>query len=169
MIPVLLLEKIREQIERTRHLLAYVPEDRLAWRPPTPPGAPEMRPLGNLIGHLLDCLAGFCAALYAAQPERLAHFMALRERPVNDVCPPEQAARRIDEYLKCIEEGFSVVSADDLLRRIPTVFVPHGEPLFTLLLGNLEHLINHKMQLFFYLRLLGAPVVTADLYGLRGV
>ena len=40
--------------------------------------------------------------------------------------------------------------------------------MLTLLLGNLEHLVNHKHQLFSYLKLLGAPVRTPDLYRLRG-
>jgi len=38
----------------------------------------------------------------------------------------------------------------------------------TLLLGNLEHLINHKHQLFSYLKQMGVPVATPDLYQLRG-
>jgi hypothetical protein len=38
----------------------------------------------------------------------------------------------------------------------------------TLLLGNLEHLINHKHQLFLYLKLMGVPVGTPDLYQFRG-
>jgi hypothetical protein len=32
----------------------------------------------------------------------------------------------------------------DLGRKLPTVFVTEGEPIVNLLLGNLEHLINHK-------------------------
>jgi hypothetical protein len=51
---------------------------------------------------------------------------------------------------------------------LPTVFVPQEELLMTILLGNLEHLMNHKYQLFFYLKLLGIPVATQDLYKLRG-
>jgi hypothetical protein len=51
---------------------------------------------------------------------------------------------------------------------IPSVFVPEGESLLTLLLGNLEHLINHKYQLFFYLKLLGLPVTSRDIYHWRG-
>jgi hypothetical protein len=39
----------------------------------------------------------------------------------------------------------------------------------TLLLGNLEHLVNHKYQLFFYLKMLGVPLGTPDLYRLRGM
>jgi hypothetical protein len=48
------------------------------------------------------------------------------------------------------------------------VFVPEGESLMTLLVGNLEHLINHKYQLFLYLKLLGLPVSSRDLYHWRG-
>ncbi len=36
--------------------------------------------------------------------------------------------------------------------------------LLTLLLGNLEHLINHKHQLFVYLKMMGMNVKTSDLY-----
>jgi hypothetical protein len=42
--------------------------------------------------------------------------------------------------------------------------VAEGEPVMTLLLENFEHLMNHKYQLFFYLKLLGTGVNTSDLY-----
>jgi hypothetical protein len=51
---------------------------------------------------------------------------------------------------------------------VATVFVERGEPLLTLLLGNLEHLINHKHQLFTYLKQMGVDVNTRDLYRFRG-
>jgi hypothetical protein len=70
-------------------------------------------------------------------------------------------------YAKHIEEGFSLCGSDDLARMLPTVFAP-AESLMTLLLGNLEHLINHKHQLFVYLKLLGVPVATGDIYVWRG-
>lgn len=70
-------------------------------------------------------------------------------------------------YENCIREGFALLKDDDLARLIPTVFVPDGEPLITILLGNLEHFINHKYQLFFYLKLLGVEVTTSDLYRIR--
>jgi len=50
---------------------------------------------------------------------------------------------------------------------LSTVFVKEGETLLTLLLGNLEHLINHKHQLFTYLKLLGVAVTSQDLYHFR--
>ena len=45
---------------------------------------------------------------------------------------------------------------------------PEGEALLTLLLGNLEHFINHQYQLFAYLKMLGVPLGTRDLYVWRG-
>jgi uncharacterized damage-inducible protein DinB len=154
-----LLEKIREQFERTSHLMGLVPTAQLGWKPD-----PRAWTAGQLLGHLLECMAGFCAVLAAAEPQRLAHFLALRELPVS---PPEEAASRIAIYGAHIEEGFGLLTDADLARRLPTVFVAHGELLLTLLLGNLEHLINHKHQLFTYLKQMGVPVATPDLYRFR--
>jgi hypothetical protein len=168
-LPPLILAKLREQIDRTEHLLAHIPADQLEWRPrwPTPEPSQGM-PLSRLLGHLLTCLAGFCAALHAAHRDRLAHFERLRARPVNHHCGLDEARQRLREYMAHIEEGFALLSDDDLARRIPTVFVPEGEALLTLLLGNLEHFINHKHQLFGYLKALGIPLGTRDLYVWRG-
>jgi uncharacterized damage-inducible protein DinB len=146
-----LLEKIGEQIERTSHLIGLVPAEQLAWRP-----RPADWTTGELLGHLLDCISGFCAVLAAAEPQRLAHFGKLREIPAT-----------IEIYRAHIEEGFAVLTDADLARRVPTVFVAQGESILTLLLGNLEHLINHKHQLFTYLKQMGVPVATPDLYRFR--
>ena len=123
--------------------------------------------MGKLLGHLLDCMAGFCALLYALDKEKLAHFVKLRDLEVNHFCGIEEAQARLREYMRHIDEGFALLDDSDLGRMLPTVFVPEGEPVLTLLLGNLEHLINHKYQLFVYLRLLGVRVGTSDLYRIR--
>jgi hypothetical protein len=158
-----LFAKIDEQIERTSRLIGLLPVDRLAWQPP-------MRgawPAAVLLGHLLECLAGFCAVLYVVEPERLRHFAELRDRPVNHVCGKDEARGRLNEYRGHIHEGFEVLRDTELGRPVPTIFVPGGEAILTLLLGNLEHLINHKHQLFTYLRLLNVDVSSADLYRFR--
>ena len=50
-----------------------------------------------------------------------------------------------------IDRGFQCCTDGDLAgRRIATVFVPEGETVLTLLLGNFGRLENHKYQLFFY-------------------
>jgi hypothetical protein len=162
-------DKVLEALERTEHLVSLVPADRLEWRPATDVvPLPPMTDLGHLLGHLLDCAAGFCAALHAAYPAQLGDFADLRELSVNHACRPEDAAKRLEQYSRCIARGFELCTDEELGRNIPTGFEPQGERLVTLLLGNLEHLLNHKHQLFFYLKLLGVPVRSSDLYRFRG-
>jgi hypothetical protein len=72
------------------------------------------------------------------------------------------------DYMIHIEEGFALLTDADLARQIPTVFVPEGEALLTLLLGNLEHFINHKYQLFAYLKCSAcrsAPAISTSFAG----
>jgi hypothetical protein len=147
-----LLDKVLEQIERTSHLIGLIPESQVEWAP-----GPGAWSTAELCAHLLECMAGFCAVLVAAEPQRLAHFERLRGHP----------APGIAIYRSHIQEGFALLTDADLARQIPTVFVARGELLLTLLLGNLEHLINHKHQLFTHLRQMGVPVATPDLYEFR--
>jgi hypothetical protein len=157
--------KIDEQIERTEHLIRLVPSDKIGWDPRLPQGSTDV---GHLVGHLLDCMAGFCAVFHAAFPQHLAKFSELQSWPVNHFCRQEEALSRIQRYAGHIAQGFDLCTDNDLPQIVPSVFVPQGEPLATLLLGNLEHLISHKYQLFFYLKLMGIPVTSRDIYRWRG-
>src|ERR1700722_11468806 len=158
-----LLLKIHEQIDRTVHLIHLLPVDQLNWAPQIP----GTWPIELLLGHLLDCLAGFCAVLAAVEPLRLAHFSQLRSMPVNHPCSPGEAITRIALYQARIEEGFDLLEDPSLNKTVGTVFVESGETLLSLFLGNLEHLVNHKHQLFMYLKQMGLDVTTRDLYKFR--
>jgi hypothetical protein len=120
-----------------------------------------------LLGHLLECLAGFCAVFYSACPEQRAATEELRSLKVNHFCTPDEALERMRVYANRIGEGFDACSDEDLRRVLPTVFT-EGESVATLLLGNLEHLISHKYQLFMYLKMSGVPLTTRDIYCWRG-
>jgi hypothetical protein len=161
-------DKILGAVERTIHLTHLVPKTQLQWGPPPSASPNPPMNLGYLLGHLLDCVAGFCAVLYAAHPAELQDFERLRALEVNHSCAPDDAAHRLEHYSSCILKGFEFLSDEDLSHEIPTAFALDGEPLITLLLGNFEHLINHKYQLFFYLKLRGVPVTSEDLYRFRG-
>jgi hypothetical protein len=156
--------KVREQIEKTQQLIRLIPSGHTEWNPRWPGGSFDT---GHLLGHLLECLAGFCAVFHAAFPQQLQGMEELRFLPVNHLCQPDEAILRIRAYAKWIEAGFDQCSEEDLQRMLPTIFAI-GESVTTLLLGNLEHLINHKYQLFAYLKMLGVPVTTRDLYCWRG-
>lgn len=163
-----LREKIFETIERTQHLVSLASAQRLDWHPGTVNAAKGFLDLGHLMGHLLECLSGFCAVFYAAFPEKMGYLSDLRSLEVNHCCTAEEANRRIQEYARWIAQAFDVCKDSDLTRVLPTVFDPAGETVAMLLLGNLEHLINHKYQLFFYLKMQGMPVGSRDLYHWRG-
>lgn len=156
-----------QSIEKTAQLISLIKPRQLSYRPSVPPGCLPATDLGHLLGHLLDCLAGFCAAFGAAFPKGLASLEELRKSRVNHFCGPAEALNRIAIYRKEIVRGFRVCTDKDLKRKLRTVFRPEGEPLLAILLANLEHLLNHKYQLFFYLRLLGEPVGTKELYYLK--
>lgn len=156
--------KLQEQIDKTEHLIRLIPPANLHWHPPTSSAAMDF---GHLLGHILECLAGFCAVFNAAFPDRVTGIELLRSLPVNHFCPPEEALGRIPAYTATIKQGFELCTDEDLARLLPTLFA-NAESLSTLLLGNLEHVINHKHALFMYLKLSGVPVGTGDLYQFRG-
>lgn len=164
LLPDLLLRKIEEQAERIQHLLSLASTLPPGWTPPIA-GA---RPIEWLYGHLLECLAGFCAVCYAAYPDDLSHVLELRDERLDRACSRETALERLPVFLGLVRDGVAAVRQEDLARPIPTVFVPEGEALLTLLLGNLEHLISHKYQLLTYLKLAGVTVGTPDIYRFRG-
>ena len=157
-----ILAKLAEQVERAEHLLELLPPDKTEWRP-----VPDAMRACDLLGHLLECLAGFCATLYVVDKEKLAHFAGLRGLEVDHCCGIEEARSRMRDYMARIEEGFTVLSDKALAMNVPTVFAAEGETILSLLLANLEHFINHKYQLFFYLKMMGVRVGTDDLYRLR--
>jgi len=154
-----ILSKIEDQADRAEHLLELIPDDKLNWFP-----CEGSMAVCEVLGHLLECFAGFCATSYVLYPQQLAHFADLRNRPVNHCCSKDEARERIAEYLNCVREGFRILTDEDLSLRIPTVLDREPRSVATILLGNLEHLTNHKYQLFFYLKLLGLKVATVDLY-----
>jgi hypothetical protein len=164
-----LAEKVMESIERTEHLVSLVPANLLNWRPELGSKAAEANDLGHVLGHLLDCLGGFCAAFYRAFPSELADFQELRSMTVNEFCSPDEARLKIGVLAAHIRRGFQCCTDERLSTRIPTLFVPEGQTLLSVLLGNLEHLINHKYQLFLYLKLAGLPVASRDIYRFRRV
>jgi hypothetical protein len=158
------LTKIADQIDRTSHLIASIPEDQLDWTPPFP----NAFSISTLLCHFMDCFAGFCAVLHKSYPEKLAHFIELKKLVGNGKLGPAEAQKRLGIFRDHIREGFKVVQDEDLGRKIPTVFVPDGESVLSLLLINFEHLASHKYQLFIYLRMLGRKISSKDLYHFSG-
>jgi hypothetical protein len=158
------LEKLEHQVDRCLRLCSLIPPEKVQWAPALPRGIP----LSQLLAHLCECLAGFAAVLHAAHPAELARLIELKGLLVRECASVQDATGRIARFRASIREGFAVLQDEDLTTRIPTVFVKSGEAVMSLLLVNLEHLASHKYQLFLYLRVLGVPVESRDLYHFSG-
>ena len=83
--------------------------------------------------------------------------------------------RRVEPRLRCCPASAAaarsiatpMTTSEAVERKIPTVFVPAGEPLLSLPLINHEHLASNKHQLFLY-RMMGREVDSRDHYRLSG-
>ena len=156
-----LAARILEDAALTAEMLGLAPPGSEDWRPPGWPATQGDPPfsMGRLEAHLVESMGGICACLYKLHPEEMAGFAWLKDgaaaMPARDAMADLQAAARA---------GFELVTDADLMRNLPTVFAPEGEPALAVLLVNWKHLLHHAHQLFVYLKVLGVAVDTQRLY-----
>jgi hypothetical protein len=135
-------------------LIKMVPADKLDWKP-----GPAFMSLGQLIYHLSAGIGTELRMLIAdSWPD---HGEMESNMPS---CSVQEALERLEKDKSTIREVLSEVSEEDFANKI--VSVPWGwkSPLERMALDFRDHFINHKMQLFTYLKLLGFPVNTNTLY-----
>ena len=140
-------------------LISLAPASKLDWKP----GKGDYMNLGQLLHHLSTCPGAFVAAVNNAFPPSAAFQKFIQEDLKNNKTP-EVAGREVSRGWDEAKAALTGVSPADFQARI--VAVPWGPPmpLWRTCLGMAEHWVNHKYQLFFYLKLLGRPVNTMTLY-----
>jgi len=165
---VLIREQFHQEVSLAKALVAQIPPAAAPWKPEWPAGAPPFT-VQALCWHLCDALSGVCAVLAktAAEPDPRAEDLRARLR-AGSAGTIEQSADLLAALGGFADSAFRRISDADLSRSLPTVFAASGKPVLTLLLTNLTHFTNHKYQLFVYLRMLGVPVETKDLYRFDG-
>lgn len=156
----------------TSQLMDKVDASMLDWKPAT--GSNWMT-TGQLLMHLTNCcgagMKGFVTGDWG-MPEG----MDMSELPPEEMLPPaeklpsidsvEEAKRLLEEDRKLALDMLHSVSDEDLATRITTAPWDEMEvPLGQRLLQMVDHLKQHKGQLFYYLKLQGKAVDTNDLWG----
>jgi hypothetical protein len=148
-----------------RALVARAPEGRLAWRPDE-----SFLTLGAVVQHV-------CTAVGAGLRDVVDGGWAIAPGsgegsglPPAEAFPTVQSVKEgldlIDADWKLFERSFARIDEATLntqVCRIP--WMAPGTTLAEYLLLTTEHLSNHRMQLFMYLRLMGVKVDTSNLYG----
>lgn len=162
-----LAQRFNEDIALIEELLAKVPEGQDAWRPdwPKSAGGDAAFTVAQLAAHFLMSWGGVNGCLQKLHPEKLKHLDAWKQQVAQNKNPSVAAARALLASARAhTKEGFALTEDADLVRKISTYFTPQGEVFLETLLINGKHVNHHAYQLFVYLKLLGLPVGTADLY-----
>jgi len=158
------MDKLRPSTET---LMKMAPPDKLDWKPMEG----NFLTLGQVLDHLTTGLEGVRCFItgdwgveLTPEGELPPEMEVLPPAEKFPSCDPETALKKLGESYKVAKEALGRLSEDDF--RSKRVKAPWGEegPMWAMLLSLLEHQINHKYQLFFYLKMLGLPVNTITLY-----
>ena len=151
------MQYVLDAFKPAEKMLKMVPEDKLDWKP-----GPTFMTIGQLICHLCD---GIGTELRMAidnswpKPEEMEE--AMRQIPS---CSVKEALARLEKDKSTLRHILAGLTEEEFANKI--VSVPWGwkSKLEKMSLDFREHFINHKMQLFLYLKLLGFSVNTETLY-----
>ena len=140
-------------------LISLAPASKLDWKP----GPGNVMSLGQLLHHLSTCPGGLVMAVNNAFPPGDV-FQKFVQEDLKITKTPEIAGRELSRGWDEVKAALAGISPTDFQGRM--VSVPWGPPMpmWRTCLGMAEHWVNHKYQLFFYLKLLGQPVNTMTLY-----
>ena len=157
----------------TEGLLKLVDEDALDWKPET--GSNWMT-TGQLLFHLTSA-CGFCCKGFVTGDWSVPGGEDLAEMPDEGMLPSAEkmpTAESVDQIktllatdkklaLKMIAQAGEQDLND---RKVDAPWDPTEKPLGPQLLMMVNHLAQHKAQLYYYLKLQGKPVNTAHLWGM---
>lgn len=163
----LLTSKIDENYGATLGLARKAKDAELGFRPAT--GSNWMT-LGQLLDHLGNaggtCVKGFVTGDWGLPEGAEMTMPKAEDLPAAKSVAAAVAAIEADRHLA--HEMVRKAGEKDLASRLVTApWDPRPKPLGLQCLEMVSgHLATHKAQLFYYLKLLGHPVHTGDLYGM---
>ncbi len=150
----------------TDRLLALVEDGDLDWKPSA--GSNWMT-TGQLLMHL-GTACGAAMRGFVSGDWGLPEDAEMGEQPPAEKLPAvasvAEARRLVSEDKQAALQALAASSEDDLAhKKAPAPWDPTEMLLGHRLLQMVDHLKQHKGQLFYYLKLQGKPVSTAELWG----
>ena len=169
----MLTSEMEQSYKATRGLLDQVDEGTMDWTPST--GENWMKQ-GQLLRHIVDACGAGCRGFVTGDwgfPEGVDPNNLTPEQ----MTPPVEAmpaVQSLDETRKLLEADRKIAlemlakAGEERLANEPTPapWDPTPMPLGQRLLSMVHHLITHKSQLFYYLKLQGKGVNTSHLWGM---
>ncbi len=157
----------------TGKLFDLVSDDELTWKPAS---GENWMTVGQLLMHLSDACGAGMRGFFTGD-WGLPEGMDMKEMSDQDMLPPadklpsvksvNQARNLLAADENLAKEMIGKVSESDLTTQpAPALWDPTEMILGHRLLQMVDHLRQHKGQLFYYLKLMGKPVNTMHLYGI---
>ncbi len=161
----LLKAEIENTYAVTDRLLGFVNDNDLEW---IPPSGVNWMTTGQLLMHLgSSCgapIRGFVTGDWGLPPGEIGDLPPAEKLPA--VASVAEARRLVCEDRQVALEMLFVCSEDDLGHKpAPAPWDPTPMMLGHRILQMVDHLKQHKGQLFYYLKLQGKSVSTPDLWG----
>jgi uncharacterized damage-inducible protein DinB len=151
-----LMKILDHHMDLTRKLMTLVPEGKEEYAP-----SPAFMPIGLLLTHLAESPMSFVAIVMNQFPSMEQMEAMAKERkkstPAEAVALFDTLAGQLTDALKKLQPEFYNNGM------VHTPFMGDA-PCWIVMASVLEHLINHRHQLFTYLKLMGLPVDTGTLY-----
>jgi len=167
-----LSQEMENNYEITKKLFQLVEPGQLCWKPQT--GSNWMT-VGQLLMHCSSA-CGVAVRAFVNGDWGLPEGVDIKDIPPEEMLPPAEklpTVESVDQALRLLAEDREVgiatlngLNEAELLQK--RFSAPWGGLEFTLfqhILHMINHLAQHKAQLFYYLKLLGKDVKTGDLWG----
>jgi uncharacterized damage-inducible protein DinB len=158
------LQFIEGIYKATRGLIELTPKDKLDFKP-----MDGLFTIGQVIKHLTTSLgASLSMAVNNSWPEM----------PEGDMLPPAEkfpksnstaeALKEIDQDWELLKEELEKITDGEFNKNeINVPWMPVSMTIAEFMMQAMEHLSNHRMQLFIWLKLAGEALNTGHLYGLK--
>jgi uncharacterized damage-inducible protein DinB len=168
----LLTSSIEQEYAVTDKLMGQVEDDKLDWKPSS--GSNWMT-MDQLLRHISDgCGAGMRG--FVTGDWGLPEGVDLSNLPPEEMLPPAEKMPKVSgvaeakgllaEDKKLALDMVARAGEDDLRGKMSSApWDPREMPLGARMLQMVQHLTQHRAQLFYYLKLQGKPVNTSDLWG----
>jgi hypothetical protein len=169
----LLHAEIESTFAVTEKLMSLVEDSKLGWKPSS---ENNWMTTGQLLKHLTEaCGAAFRG--FVTGDWGLPEGVKMEDIPPSEMLPPAEklptiasvaeAKQLLEKDKKIALAMVAACSEKELAEKpAPAPWDPSSIPLGHRLLQMVEHLKQHKGQLFYYLKLQGHPVNTGDLWGM---
>ncbi len=157
------IQYVENIYQATRKLIMLTPEEKFNFKP-----MEGVFTIDQLLHHCSGCLGGMAyQAYHDAFPDIPPENMLPPAETYLRVSSVNEAVEKIDKDFQLMKDEFGKMTEDEFnTKMIKPPWMPFEIPFAAFMMQAFEHLSNHRMQLFLWLRLSEEKINTAHLYGM---